>query len=272
MLTGALALAALAAIVGVVLLYSGAYNVAASLQHSRPVYWVLDTGMRHSVRRHSSGIVVPDLTDPELLRTGAQCFHLTCAKCHGAPGIAREDIGRGLLPLPNDLTQTARDWPPEQIYWVTRHGIRMAGMPAWEARFSDRDLWAVVAFLENELPRLSVREYRERIRDVSEMSCPRPMDESARPDAARGRELMREYACHGCHRIPGIVGPDVYVGPPLEGFAHRAVIAGVLPNTRDNLIRWLRDPQSVSAMTVMPDLDVTAQHAADMAAYLESLD
>jgi cytochrome c1 len=83
---------------------------------------------------------------------------------------------------------------------------------------------------------------------------------------------MRQYGCHGCHKIPGIRGPDIYVGPPLEGFGNRKIIAGVLPHTRENLIRWLRDPLEVSPRTQMPDLDVTEQHAADMAAYLESLE
>lgn len=260
------------AVVGAVILFSGAYNVSAIPAHSRPVFWLLDQGMRSSVRRHANGIDVPDLNDPQLLKMGAHCYHVNCAQCHGAPGISPDDHAMGLQPVPSSLVQTGREWPPEQIYWVTRNGIRMAGMPAWAYRLDDRTLWAIVAFVHRQLPGLTVPEYRRLIRDVSMASCPRPAGGVREPDPNRGLIAIRQYGCHACHRIPGIVGPDIHVGPALSSFASRAVIAGVLPNTRENLIRWLMDPQSVSPRTMMPDLRVTPEHAADMAAYLETME
>jgi cytochrome c1 len=41
-----------------------------------------------------------------------------------------------------------------------------------------------------------------------------------------------------------------------------------LPNTPDNLVRWLRDPQAVSPQTIMPDLGLGEPQARDIAAYL----
>lgn len=256
---------------GGIVMYSGIYNVAASSEHTALMYWILEQGMRSSVRTHAAGIRAPNLDDPELLRRGAHCYHIKCAQCHGAPGVAPDDIGKGLLPIPNSLTQTALDLPPEQIYWITRHGIRMAGMPAWEYRLADRDLWAIAAFVKRQLPRLTVQQYRELIEAVTNETCQRPSG-TQKPSAARGLIAIRQYGCHGCHKIPGVTGPNIFVGPPLEGFARRSIIAGVLPHTRENLILWLRDPQTVNPRTQMPDLDVTEQHAADMAAYLESLE
>lgn len=100
-------------------------------------------------------------------------------------------------------------------------------------------------------------------------------EHAARPrlqgDPARGRLALTQYACQACHVIPGITGSDVHVGPPLEGLASRAMIAGSLPNTPDNLVRWIRDPQAVDPQTAMPDMGVSEEHARDMAAYLATL-
>ena len=45
-------------------------------------------------------------------------------------------------------------------------------------------------------------------------------------------------------------------------------IAGELPNSPENAIRWIRDPKRVEPGTVMPDLGVTTAEARDIAAYL----
>jgi cytochrome c2 len=87
-------------------------------------------------------------------------------------------------------------------------------------------------------------------------------------DAARGRIALAQYACHSCHMIPGVTGPRVYVGRPLEGLAERKYIAGQMPNTQENLVRWIRDPKQVDPQTVMPALGVTEADARDMSGYL----
>ncbi len=259
-----------AGLTGLGVMYSGVYDVSTITEHTVPVQWFLEQGMRHSVRHHSKGIRAPDLADPELVRTGFRCFHDNCVQCHGAPGVSAEDHGKGLLPIPNSLVQPARDWPAEQLYWVTRNGIRMAGMPAWEFRFADRDLWATVAFLK-QLPNLTAAQYREMVETVEGPLCARPSaPATGRPEY--GLVALRQYGCHGCHIVPGISGPTVHVGPTLKGFASRKFIAGVLPNTPENLSRWIQDPQGVSALTTMPDLGVTEQHAADMVVYLQTLE
>jgi cytochrome c1 len=48
-------------------------------------------------------------------------------------------------------------------------------------------------------------------------------------------------------------------------------VGGVLPNSPDNMVRWIRKPQKVSPLTAMPDLGVTERDARDMAAYLATL-
>ncbi len=58
------------------------------------------------------------------------------------------------------------------------------------------------------------------------------------------------------------------VGPPLDQFGRRAFIAGVLSNNPDNLVKWLRSPQSVIPGNAMPNTGLTEEDARDIAAYL----
>jgi cytochrome c2 len=90
-------------------------------------------------------------------------------------------------------------------------------------------------------------------------------------DPSRGPDLLRKYGCQTCHTIPGVVGANGLVGPPLAGIASRAYIAGVLPNAPDNMLRWIRDPKGVDAKTAMPNTGVTPSDARHIAAYLYPL-
>ncbi len=90
-------------------------------------------------------------------------------------------------------------------------------------------------------------------------------------DPEQGRLAIQQYACVTCHRIPEIVGPDARIGPPLAGIADRKYIAGVLPNTPENMVRWIQAPKEIDPLTAMPDMDVSEPHARDMVAYLYTL-
>jgi cytochrome c oxidase assembly factor CtaG/cytochrome c2 len=90
-------------------------------------------------------------------------------------------------------------------------------------------------------------------------------------DVARGRQTITAMGCGACHAIAGIQGAVGQVGPPLSGIARRSIIAGQLPNTPDNMVRWIQDPPSIEPRTAMPNLGVDAQTARDIAAYLYTL-
>lgn len=88
---------------------------------------------------------------------------------------------------------------------------------------------------------------------------------------ARGRTAIEHYGCASCHTIPGIRGADSLVGPPLTQVAGRSYIGGVLKNSPENMMRWIRDPQGVDHLTAMPNLGVSDQDARDIASYLYTL-
>jgi cytochrome c2 len=88
----------------------------------------------------------------------------------------------------------------------------------------------------------------------------------ANPDSAPTE--IEAFGCGSCHMIPGVDGANGRVGPRLEDIGDRWSIAGRLPNTPQNLVRWIMSPQDVDPGTLMPELGVAHQQARDIAAYL----
>jgi mono/diheme cytochrome c family protein len=274
----ALGLAGVAA--GALVVYGGLYDVAATQQHFQPVYSLLETAMHQSVKVRARNIETPRLDDERLVMRGAACFRDKCVQCHGAPGVAQGDIGKSMQPLPGPLVDARHHWKPRELYWLTKHGIRMSGMPAWEFRLSEEDLWSVVAFMAR-LPDLTPQQYAEATR----VEATGAQGASTRPacgpaagaaplrvaDAQRARAALYQYACSACHTIPGITGSSPNVGPPLAGIGGRSLIAGKLANTPDNMVRWLRHTHEVDPLTAMPEMGVSEQDAHDIAAYLAAL-
>lgn len=90
-------------------------------------------------------------------------------------------------------------------------------------------------------------------------------------DPENGRLLLRQFGCGDCHAIPGVAAAQGNVGPPLAGVAKRVYLGGVLPNSPENMARWIQAPREFDPPTAMPDLGVTEAHARDMVAYLYTL-
>jgi cytochrome c len=91
-------------------------------------------------------------------------------------------------------------------------------------------------------------------------------------DATAGARVIRQAGCGACHRIPGIREARGLLAAPLTAFAARSFIAGELPNTADNLARWIRSPRSIEPRTAMPNLGLSETQARDVAAYLYTHD
>jgi mono/diheme cytochrome c family protein len=255
-----------AAAAGAAFVWSGLYDISATDQHLPPTYRLIEVTMRRSVERRGSTIPVPPLDAPAQVAQGLALYRSHCVQCHGAPGVAPQPFALGLTPLPAPLVQTGREWAPGELFWVVKRGIKMTGMPAWQYRLTDDEIWALVAFTRR-LPELSPQDYLA-------LTAPGITPQEPRveaPDARRGRTALQQYACISCHTIPGVTGADARVGPPLEGIASRRMLGGVLPNSPENLERWIRFPQEVAPLSAMPNLGVTERDARDMVAYLRTL-
>ena len=160
---------------------------------------------------------VPPLGAPKQIARGLALYRAHCVQCHGAPGVAPEPFSLGMTPLPAPLVQTGREWSAGEIFWVVKYGIKMTGMPAWEFRMSEDDIWSVVALVQR-LPYFSPDGYR---RTAAPELAPyqQRADANGDPSIERGRVALQQYACAACHRIPGITGAEARVGPPLAGIA-----------------------------------------------------
>jgi len=141
----------------VVFIYSGTYNVAATKTDSFIVEWVLDTTKKYSVKKHSQNIERPKLNDDTLVKQGYEHYQDMCAGCHGAPG---KDPAEGFNPSPPLLAEEAEELSSAELFWVTKNGIKMTGMPAFGLFHSDEDIWSIVAFLKT-LPDLTPETYKE---------------------------------------------------------------------------------------------------------------
>jgi mono/diheme cytochrome c family protein len=275
-------LAAGAALVGAIMVYGGLYNVASTEQHTPPVFYALETAMRQAVRLRARNIEVPPLDGERKIAQGAACFRDKCQQCHGAPGVSQADFAKSMQPLPGPLVDARKRWQPRELYWLTAHGIKMSGMPAWQFHLSEEELWSLVAFMQR-LPDLTPPAYAKATELAPQGQGAAPgipicgtalMMQPAPPgpgDIERGKRALFQYACNACHTIPGVTGSNPHVGPPLAGIAGRSLIAGKLANTPENMALWLRETQKVKPGTAMPQLAVTPRDARDIAAYLGTL-
>ena len=94
---------------------------------------------------------------------------------------------------------------------------------------------------------------------------------NASRDAKRGRELAQQYQCGTCHVIPGVNAAKGRVAVTLESFGRRSYIAGHVPNSEENLTRWIVDPAAVVPRTLMPSMGVKPGDARLIATYLMQL-
>lgn len=141
---------------------TGAYNVAATESHWPVTRWALNTLQHRSVAARAIELV-PIPTDPEALQHGFEHFHTMCVDCHGAPGFDRGEMGRGLNPEPPRLEEEAHEWTDAELFWITKHGIRLAGMPAYGVTHGDEELAAIVGFIRA-METMTEEEYAERVR------------------------------------------------------------------------------------------------------------
>jgi cytochrome c1 len=102
-------------------------------------------------------------------------------------------------------------------------------------------------------------------------ACSAPSTPQVFGNPSRGRITIIRESCGSCHDIPGVQAADGAAGPPLGGFASRTTVAGMLPNTPQNLALWLKSPQAIVPGNAMPDMGLTDRQAADVAAFLYTL-
>lgn len=262
----------LGAIAAAAFFWFGIYNISAVQPHTAPVYKLLETGMQRAVKRRAGSIEAPaDLSDRRRIENGLVLYREYCLQCHGAPGVSPGPLSFGMQPAPANLVAAAREWTSSELYWLIRNGVKMSGMPAWEYRMTKSEIWDTVAFVmvQAKMSPLEYQQWSERIPQSAPLAV--ASKESYPGNAEAGKRAMHQYLCATCHYIPGVVGASRHVGPPLAGFGARKYIAGIIPNTPENLVPWLQNPKAYDPLSGMPALGISDRDARDMAAYLTTL-
>jgi mono/diheme cytochrome c family protein len=87
----------------------------------------------------------------ENLLAGARVYKAQCEVCHGVLGAKEPSaIAKGMFPRPPQLMPPRKgvtDDPVGETYWKVKNGIRLTGMPGYEASLSDDELWQVSLLL-----------------------------------------------------------------------------------------------------------------------------
>jgi mono/diheme cytochrome c family protein len=163
----ALVLVLLAAGGALAVILTGGYNVAATEPHWGITEWALGTLQHTSVAARAGDIEGTIPTDSAGLAHGFDHFHNMCVECHGAPGFDRGELGQGMNPRPPRLEEEAHEWSDAELFWITKHGIRLAGMPAFGPTHSDQEIWGIVGFMR-ELEEMTEADYAERVRGLGQ--------------------------------------------------------------------------------------------------------
>ncbi|MGG5822780.1 c-type cytochrome [Falsiroseomonas sp. HW251] len=135
------------AVGGFIVVFTGAFDVAATTPHWPPTISVLDAAMRRSVQRQAQAVVPAGALTEEQARRGYRHYSEACVYCHGAPGRDPADWSGGLYPEPPYMPDVPKLWSDAQIFWIVRHGIKMSAMPAFGAHLSDAEIWDIVALV-----------------------------------------------------------------------------------------------------------------------------
>ena len=82
------------------------------------------------------------------LTEGAKAYEAHCALCHGGAQATISALQDKFNPPAPQLINRIPHDPETWLFWVTKHGVRMTGMPSWDGVLSDDDIWKIVAFIK----------------------------------------------------------------------------------------------------------------------------
>lgn len=94
------------------------------------------------------------LASSAAIAEGRALYQGSCASCHGEMGQGRKPWNLGGPPPPDFRSERYADVSPQYLYWRVSEGgtaepfySQGSRMPAHKNRFSDREIWQLVAYL-----------------------------------------------------------------------------------------------------------------------------
>src|SRR5690349_8786416 len=87
----------------------------------------------------------PVAADETNLLAGAQIYQAKgCAGCHGRIDDSQSGGGRNFYPAAPHLLPPSKGVTDDEVgetHWVVKHGIRFSGMPTYQNRLTDTEIW-----------------------------------------------------------------------------------------------------------------------------------
>jgi len=137
------------AIGGYIVLRFGMVNMVADQTPSRLETRLAHTGLDNSVEKHAADLKNPLQPTDDVLLEGMHIYVQNCAGCHGSPKETNSTLGDAFNPHVPQFMKRAPDMPDNENFYITKHGIRLTGMPAWGKLYDDDKLWKVTTFLSH---------------------------------------------------------------------------------------------------------------------------
>lgn len=178
-------------------------------------------------------------------------------------------------PLPTFLKLTTAD--VDHSFWVPRLNGKtdlFAGQvnQMWiEPEATGVYLGQCAQFCGVEHARMLIRVYAQSPADFDKWLANQEKPAVEDPAVADDRAVFEHTACINCHAIRGTVADGRY-GPDLTHLMSRDTIAaGTLPNTKDNLEKWIKDPDAYKPGCNMPAMKLSDQDVDKIVSYLVTL-
>ncbi|HEY2156946.1 MAG TPA: cytochrome c oxidase subunit II [Isosphaeraceae bacterium] len=91
------------------------------------------------------------------------------------------------------------------------------------------------------------------------------------PAAREGKAVFLSQSCVNCHRIRGTPARGTYAPDLTHLMSRDTLAAGMVPNTAEDLRRWIENPQAVKPGCLMPAFGLAARERDLLLDYLRTL-
>lgn len=142
-------------------IFSGAYNISQLSPHNAITKSVIRITTHNSINKRIKENAVPgNLKNTAVIVEGFKHYNEMCSGCHGAPGINQGEMTEGLYPKPPALFKHAKEGDAQEFFWIIKNGIKMTSMPAYGPTHDNEIIWAITAYVTQQLPKTSFEEYK----------------------------------------------------------------------------------------------------------------
>ena len=128
------------------------------------------------------------------------------------------------------------------------------------------------ALMDFKVRAVSREEYERWVEGMKAVTEPKEPETAL---AKKGQEVFNEKGCISCHAVTAAntAPAEARIGPNLTDFGERAFVAGILENNREEIKRWLRNPEKVKPANKMTGTyePLTEEELEALAEYLMSL-